>query len=78
MFSVKYYDFFNIHALNQSITHIDISYKKSDIIRYRPAPNKPLTGIVSIHATIIFFVTPHLTAERRFVAPTPMIEPAMV
>jgi len=34
--------------------------------------------MVRIQATIKEDVTPHLTALRRFVAPTPMIEPVMV
>ena len=42
------------------------------------APSNALTGIVSTHAAIKFFITPHLTAERRLVAPTPITEPAMV
>ena len=37
-----------------------------------------LTGIVMIHAQSKFTVTPQRTAERRLVAPTPMIDPAMV
>jgi hypothetical protein len=35
-------------------------------------------GIVTIQAMTIFLPTPHLTAEKRFVAPTPMIEPEIV
>ena len=34
--------------------------------------------MVRIHATINEEVTPHLTALKRFVAPTPMMEPVMV
>jgi hypothetical protein len=30
-------------------------------------------GSVKIHAFTIFFPIPHLTAVRRFVAPTPII-----
>ena len=37
-----------------------------------------LTGIVSIHAHSRLMVTPHRTAESLLVAPTPMMEPAMV
>lgn len=36
-----------------------------------------LTGIVNIHATSKSFVTPHLTAARRFTAPVPMILPVI-
>ena len=43
-----------------------------------PAANKPETGMVKIHAQSKLIVTPHLTALKRFVAPTPMIEPVMV
>jgi len=35
-------------------------------------------GIVNTHAQIKLIVTPQRTAERRFVAPTPMIEPVIV
>ena len=37
-----------------------------------------LTGMVSIHAQRRLIVTPHLTADNLFVAPTPMIDPVMV
>lgn len=36
------------------------------------------TGIVIIHAQKIFVVTPHFTADARFVAPTPIIAPVIV
>ena len=39
---------------------------------------RALTGIVNIHAQIRLNVTPHRTADRRFVAPTPTIEPVSV
>src|SRR5512147_2836907 len=35
-------------------------------------------GIVRTHAQTIRPATPHLTAERRFVAPTPTIAPVIV
>ncbi len=37
-----------------------------------------LTGMVRIHAQSRLRDTPHLTAESLFVAPTPMMEPAIV
>lgn len=37
-----------------------------------------LTGIVNNQATNSFFVTPHRTADKRFTAPTPIIDPVMV
>jgi hypothetical protein len=43
-----------------------------------PALIKAEIGIVSIHAQKIFLVTPHLTAEAPFTAPTPIIEPVIV
>ena len=43
-----------------------------------PAAKSPLTGIVRIQAIIRLLVTPQRTAERRLVAPTPMIAPVMV
>ncbi len=45
---------------------------------YIPAASNALTGIVKIHAHKRFTVIPHLTADSRLVAPTPMIEPAIV
>ena len=42
------------------------------------AASRPLTGMVRIHAQSRLKVTPHRTADKRFVAPTPMIEPVMV
>ena len=36
------------------------------------------TGMVRIQAQSKLTVTPQRTAERRFVAPTPIIEPVMV
>lgn len=35
-------------------------------------------GIVMIHAQIMFIVRPHLTADNRFVKPTPIMEPVVV
>ena len=35
-------------------------------------------GMVTIHATTIRLPTPHLTAERRLVAPTPIMAPDIV
>ena len=37
-----------------------------------------LMGIVMIHAHKRFTVTPQRTAESRFVAPTPIMDPAIV
>ena len=53
-------------------------YSIGDSTKYTSAANNALTGIVSIHATNRLRVIPHLTAERRFVAPTPIIAPVMV
>src|SRR5690606_12964969 len=39
---------------------------------------KALIGIVNIQAHNRLMVTPHLTADKRLVAPTPMIEPVIV
>ena len=36
-------------------------------------PRAAHIGKVKIQANTIFLVTPHLTAERRFVAPTPIV-----
>jgi hypothetical protein len=47
-------------------------------MEYTPAANNPLTGIVKIHAHKRFTVTPHRTAERRLVAPTPIMAPVIV
>ena len=47
-------------------------------IEYTPAASNPLTGIVKIHAQKRFTVTPQRTAEKRFVAPTPIMEPVIV
>src|SRR5678809_635468 len=47
-------------------------------IEYTPAASNPLTGIVKIQAHKRFTVTPHRTAERRFVAPTPIMAPVIV
>ena len=38
-------------------------------------PRTPHIGNVKTQASTIFLVTPHLTAERRFVAPTPIVAP---
>jgi hypothetical protein len=35
-------------------------------------------GIVRIQAQMMLPATPHLTADRRFVEPTPMIAPVIV
>ncbi len=48
------------------------------IIKNIIAAIKPLTGMVSIHAHSRLTVTPHLTADNRLVAPTPMMDPVMV
>ena len=45
---------------------------------YMSAASRALTGMVSIHAHNKLTVIPHRTAESRLVAPTPIIEPAMV
>ena len=42
------------------------------------AASRALTGMVRIHAHKRFTVTPHRTADKRLVAPTPMMEPVMV
>ena len=47
-------------------------------IEYTPAANNPLTGIVRIHAHKRFTVTPHRTADKRLVAPTPIMAPVIV
>jgi len=39
---------------------------------------KAAAGIVKIHAHTIRPATPHLTADKRRVAPTPTIDPVMV
>ena len=36
-------------------------------------PREPHIGKVKTQASTMLLVTPHLTAERRFVAPTPMV-----
>lgn len=43
-----------------------------------PAASKPLTGMVSIQAQRRFTVTPQRTADKRLVAPTPMMDPVIV
>lgn len=43
-----------------------------------PAAISADTGMVMIHAQIMLMVNPQRTAERRFVNPTPMIEPVVV
>ena len=42
------------------------------------AANAALTGMVSTQAVIRLRVTPQRTADRRRVAPTPMMAPDMV
>jgi len=42
------------------------------------AASVALTGIVSTQAHNKLVVTPHLTALKRLVAPTPIIDPVMV
>ena len=42
------------------------------------AANRALTGMVSIHAQSRLMVTPQRTADKRLVAPTPIIAPVMV
>ena len=54
-------------------TYINIFIRKKMI-----AAINPLIGIVSIHAHNRLTVTPHLTADNLFVAPTPIIDPVMV
>ena len=46
-------------------------------VSYTHLAKSPLTGIVRIQAVIMLLVTPQRTAERRFVAPTPMIAPVI-
>ena len=43
-----------------------------------PAASKALIGMVRIQAQRRLIVTPHRTADKRFVAPTPIMEPVMV
>ncbi len=43
-----------------------------------PAASKPLTGMVKIQAHKRFTVTPQRTADKRLVAPAPIILPVMV
>ena len=43
-----------------------------------PIASNALTGMVRIQAQSRFIVTPHLTADKRLVAPTPIMEPAIV
>ena len=45
---------------------------------YNKAPIMAETGMVNTQAHSKLMVTPHLTALKRFVAPTPMIEPVIV
>ena len=42
------------------------------------AASSALTGMVNTQAHKRFTVTPHLTADKRLVAPTPMIAPVIV
>ena len=42
------------------------------------AANTPLTGMVNTQAHNKLVVTPHLTALKRLVAPTPIIAPAAI
>jgi len=46
--------------------------------KYMPALIKAEIGIVNIQAQKIFLVTPHLTADKPFLAPTPIIAPVIV
>ena len=43
-----------------------------------PADNTPEMGIVKIHAQMMFPATPQRTADRRLVAPTPIMAPVIV
>ena len=45
---------------------------------YTPAASNALTGMVSTHAHNKCTVMPHRTADSLFVAPTPIIDPAIV
>ena len=42
------------------------------------AASVALTGMVKTHAHKRLVVTPHLTALKRFVAPTPIMDPVIV
>ena len=44
---------------------------------YAAIPTPAEAGIVMIHAQKILRATPHRTADKRFVAPTPMIAEAI-
>ena len=45
---------------------------------YKRQARSPLTGIVSTHAVMRLLVTPQRTADKRLVAPTPIIAPVIV
>src|SRR5207249_7738001 len=49
----------------------------SRMIAYAAIPTPADAGIVMIHAQKILRATPHRTADKRFVAPTPMIAEAI-
>src|SRR5580658_5920680 len=67
-----------IPFINSSFFWAPPGYVHKLIIKYTTAASKALTGMVNIQAHSRLIVTPHLTAERRLVAPTPMIDPVMV
>lgn len=46
--------------------------------QYESAATSPDAGMVKIHAQTMLPASPHLTADARRVAPTPMIAPVMV
>ena len=48
------------------------------MIRYAAEPTIAESGMVNIHAVMMFPASPHRTAERRVVAPTPIIAPVIV
>ena len=47
-------------------------------IKYTSPAINALTGIVNIHAQSRLRVTPQRTADKRLVAPTPIIDPVIV
>src|SRR4051812_46556110 len=53
-------------------------WTKRDNTRYEIAAITPAAGSVRTHAHTMRPAIPHRTADRRFVAPTPTIEPVIV
>ena len=51
---------------------------RKETIQKETAATKAAAGIVNIQAQTIRPATPHLTADKRRVAPTPTIEPVIV